>query len=854
MPRKVEFVVHPRVPDELAALEKIAKNLLWCWDHSAIDLFRRIDPEVWEEVGHNPIRLLGEVAQERLDALARDRAFLAHMERVIESHEAYMKGESSWYSRSGDRDEREAGPWVAYFSMEYGITECLPIYSGGLGVLAGDFFKSSSDLGIPMVGIGILYQQGYFQQYLDSNGWQKEEYPFLHFDKLPLTPAEDPGRKGPLVVEVPMGERSIKARAWEAQIGRNRLVFLDTNLPENPPDLKTVSYRLYGGDRENRIRQEILLGIGGVRTLSMLGLNPRVYHMNEGHSAFLSLERIRMLVERDGLSVDEAMEAVRATSIFTTHTPVPAGNDYFDPGLVLRYLEKYCSSFGLPREKLLSLGRVHQENSAEDFCMTVLALRCSAHRNGVSRLHGRISRAMWKDVWPGLEEDDVPIGHVTNGVHLETWINKDFAMLFDSYLGPGWREGVPEKKLWERIKDIPHAELWRSHERRRERLVGFARQRLRLSYARRGATRTTLAEVSEALDPSVLTIGFARRFATYKRADLLFRDPDRLAGILNHPEMPMQILFSGKAHPRDEEGKRIIQKIMHFAREKRFFSRIVFLEDYDQNTARRMVQGVDVWLNLPRRPLEASGTSGMKAVFNGALHVSVLDGWWDEAWHPDIGWAVGKGEIYESKELQDEVEASALYDLLEKEVKPMFYVRGPDGVPRRWVEMMKDSMVSLIPRFHACRMVGDYMMKFYKPASALLVELSKDGYKGARELGDFRRRIAGSWKEVAIEDMVCKTGHEPKVGDRVKVEATIRLGNLSPTDVAVEAFYGPLDPEGNFLAKESKYLENFEESGPGKFTFSGEIVVSFTGKFGVKVLVTPEHPLLCDRRGWGFIV
>ncbi len=857
MAKEVHFVVHARLPKGLEVLETLAKNLFWSWNHDAIDLFRRIDADLWERVGHNPIRLLGEAAQERLEDLARDEAFLANMRRILEEQARYLEGLYCWYQQTG----REGGPpgdgkehpWVAYFSMEFGITECLPIYSGGLGMLAGDCLKSASDLGIPVVGVGILYQQGYFQQYLNSDGWQQEEYPDLDFHKIPVSPAVSPGNRGPVVISVPMEKREVQARVWEAALGRNRLILLDTNIEQNSPEDRRISFQLYGGDVENRIKQEILLGIGGCRAMEALNLAPSVFHMNEGHSAFLALERVRCLVEKTGLEPEDALEAVRATSVFTTHTPVPAGNDYFAPDLVLKYLGDYAQSIGFSPERFLGLGRIRPSDPSEQFCMTVLALRTSAHRNGVSRLHGQVSREMWKDIWPGLDTDDVPIGHVTNGVHPPTWVSKDMAALFDSYLNPAWKEDLPDPNMFQRIRSIPAPEIWRSHERRRERLVGFARQRLQQFYALRGASRSTVAGLAEVLDPGALTIGFARRFAEYKRADLLFKDPDRLARILGDPDRPVQIIFAGKAHPRDDRGKSIIQKILHYARERRFWSKVVFLENYDQDTARRMVQGVDVWLNLPRRPMEASGTSGMKAAFNGALHVSVMDGWWDEAWNPEIGWAVGRGEVYDTPEMQDQVEASALYDLLEGEVIPLFYERGRDGLPRRWVEMMKESMATLIPKFNASRMVRDYLVRFYKPAATLLEKLKKDRFQGARTLGAFRRKIQAAWDGVKVEDMVCATGDEPRVGDRVRVEVTLRLGEISPSEVAVTLVYGPMAPDGSFRKKEIAPLAPSGFSGPGLFTFSGDFVVDSTGSFGVKAYVTPDHPLLYDRLGWGFV-
>ena len=562
--------------------------------------------------------------QSNLETAAKDDAFLAHLAGVVEQLRKYVKGEGTWFQREYSRNQNLL---VAYFSAEFGITECLSIFAGGLGVLAGDHLKAASDLGVPLVGVGLLYQQGYFRQYLNAAGWQQEAFEGNDFHTMPL------GKVPDLIVRLAMPDGVLSAQVWCVDVGRLKLYLLDTNLQENPPEYRKITDQLYGGDLEMRIRQEILLGIGGYRALEALGLKPTVYHMNEGHSAFLGIERVVRLMETDELSFREAQILASSSLIFTTHTPVPAGHDYFPKTLMNRYFSDYVRRLGITVDGLMGFGRKHPEDDSEEFCMTVVALRLAAFSNGVSKLHGAVSRKMWSDVWPGVPELEVPVGHITNGVHFRSWVSFEMNQLYDRYLGPKWREEPADASLWQRIESAPASELWRTHERRRERLVSHARQRLRAQLIARGAAKSDVDAADEVLSPDALTIGFGRRFATYKRAALLLRDPERLARILNDPARPVQIIFAGKAHPRDEDGKKLIETIVTLAKQSEFRRKIVFLENYDMGIARYMVQGSDVWLNTPLRPLEASGTSGMKALANGVINVSTLDGWWDEAWH-----------------------------------------------------------------------------------------------------------------------------------------------------------------------------------------------------------------------------
>jgi len=833
------FTVIPSLPAPLERLRDLAYNLRWAWNHETIELFRRLDDDLWEASGHNPVLMLGAIDQTRLEATAADEGFLAHLRRVSQGVDAYLTAESTWFGRAhGDAKD----PLVAYFSAEFGLTECLSIFAGGLGVLSGDHVKSSSDLGVPLVGVGLLYQQGYFEQYLNEAGWQQEAYEDNDFHNLPLT-LEHQADGTPLTIEVPYPGRRIVAQVWRAQVGRVPVYLLDTNVPANRPADRDITDQLYGGDLEMRIQQEIMLGIGGYQALEALGLAPTVYHMNEGHSAFLALERARRLMEAHGLSFAEAREAASAGLVFTTHTPVAAGHDYFPPDLMDRYFGDYARTLGLSRRDFLALGRQNPDNGGESFCMTILALRMAAHSNGVSRLHGQISRRMWRGIWPGVPEDEIPIGHVTNGVHFRSWISHEMDQLYDRYLGPRWREEPADQDIWQRAEHIPAEELWRTHERRRERLVTFTRRRLRAQLERRGAPQAEIEAADEVLNSEALTIGFARRFATYKRAALLLRDPDRLARILNDPDRPAQIIFAGKAHPKDDAGKELIRQVVSLARQDRFRRRVVFLEDYDMAIARYLVQGADVWLNTPRRPREASGTSGMKAVANGVLNLSTLDGWWDEAFQPEVGWAIGRGEAYDDPNYQDQVEAEALYDLLERDVVPTFYDRGADGLPRRWIARMKASIGRLCHFFNTHRMVREYTERFYLPAASRYEQLTDKGMDRAKALAAWKARVQENWAQVSIEALDAEPLTELRVGGAVRAQARVHLGKLTPDDVTVEIYLGRVDADGNIVEAEATPMQPVGPATEGSYLFEASAVpCRRSGLHGYSVRVLPRHP------------
>ncbi len=840
------FTVKPNIPPRLAALEEIANNLWISWNFEAIMLFMRLDYETWISSRQNPSRMLGLVSQKTLEEAAEDDSFLAALDAVYGKFKRYLSV-ARWYQGPRDRI-------IAYFSMEYGLDEALPTYSGGLGILSGDHLKTSSDLGLPLVGVGLLYRQGYFQQYLNIDGFQQESYPENDWYNMPVHLCRD-SDGNPLEVTVELADAPAHAWIWEVKVGKNSIYLLDTNIESNPPHFRLITASLYGGDRETRIQQEILLGIGGIRALRALGLEPAAVHMNEGHSAFLGIERIRILMKEKDLSFGEAWQSVWATNVFTTHTPVPAGNERFSIHLMEKYFKSISAELGLGWQEFLAMGREDPKNGGEDFCLTVLALKLSAHNNGVSRLHGEVSRSMWSRIWPSVPLEEVPIKSITNGVHPRTWITHDMVDLLDRYFGPDFHDEPTNLDIWDRINRISDEELWRTHERRREHMVAFARKRLIGQLERRGLTSSEVAHAEGALSPYALTISFARRFATYKRADLLLADPDRLMKLLTNHDMPVQMIFAGKAHPHDLAGKEIIKKIIHFASDPRVRSRIVFLEDYDMTMSRYLVSGSDLWLNTPRRPLEASGTSGMKAAINGVLNISILDGWWDEAYAKELGWAIGKGEEYEDQALQDEVEGKALYDLLEREIIPMFYTRGMDGLPREWIGMMKTSMHRVGKGFSSHRMLLEYMNDFYTPALAASAAFADKGYRLARDMAAYVKKLEQSWQEIKVEEISSASPSVLKVGDTVSIRARVRLAGLASEDVAVELYYGPVSSQGEIVNHNRKEMTPCGSEGQST-VYCQDVVCQTTGRQGYTLRILPKHkalvhPFLPGLIKWG---
>jgi starch phosphorylase len=839
----------PNLPAPLARLRDLAYNLRWAWNFDTVSLFRRIDRNLWEQTGHNPVAMLGLLDQSRLEAAIEDGAFMAHYHRVLADFDTYMSPSyPTWFGQRFGKTHPGVfdKPTFAYFSMEFGITECLQNYSGGLGVLSGDHLKSASDLGVPLVGVGLLYQEGYFRQYLNADGYQQESYPINDYANLPVTlMRNDAGQ--PLKISVTLPGRELYAQIWRVQVGRVSLYLLDTNIADNPrEDDRNLTDRLYGGDRRTRIRQELLMGIGGIRALHALGLNPPVCHMNEPHAAFLALERIRLFMQEHGVDFWEAKDIIAQSNLFTTHTPVPAGLERFGYDLIDEHFTDYYKSMGLTRDQFINLGR---ENMGDYvlFSMAVLALNLSSGANGVAKLHGEVSRQMWQWMYPQVPKHEIPVKSITNGIHVQTWINHDIASLLDRYLDPAWRNEEWRADIWEGVDAIPDSELWRTHERRRERLVSFARRRLVEQLKRRGAPQHEIEEAKEVLDPDALTIGFARRFATYKRATLLFTDPERLARILNHPDRPMQVIFAGKAHPHDTAGKDFIRQINNLARDPLFHNRIVFLEDYDMHIARYLVQGVDVWLNNPRRPQEASGTSGMKVIYNGGLNCSILDGWWDEGYDPSVGWAIGNGEEYPDSEAsqQDYIESEALYNMLEHDIVPTFYTR-IGGTPREWLAKMKNAMKRLGPYFNTHRMVQEYTEVLYMPHYERFMSLTTPTLDAGLAYAEWREKVERVWGKVHVHRLDV-SGEEVKVGEPLEVTTEVFLGDLKPEDVEVQLYFGALNSRGEIGSGEALTMKaTAEQNGTADslYRFAARLTYHTSGERGLSVRVLPKHQQL----------
>ncbi len=847
-----KIIVRPNLPEKLQPLMEIAYNLWWVWNPDATALFEHLDRDLWEQSDKNPVKLLGLVPQETYQKLLTDMGFQSHMERVYEDLQNYMKY-TTWYDKLHGKG---LGSHIAYFSLEFGLHECLPIYSGGLGILSGDHLKSTSELGLPISGVGLLYRHGYFKQYLNQDGWQQEEFPVNDTFNMPITQVmNDDGAE--LLVDVDYPGRKVWARVWKIQVGRISLYLLDTNLERNSVEDRKITANLYGGDLEMRIRQEFLLGIGGFKMLEKLNKFPTVCHMNEGHSAFLALERIKNLRQRGGLSFEEAYEVVFATTTFTTHTPVPAGNDMFPPELVEKYFKHYVYDLGLTMDQLLGLGRQNPADETEPFCMTVLALKLASGANGVSELHGHVSRNMWKNIWPELPKEEVPISHITNGIHIQSWYSDEIARLFDRYVGPEWTADPVNQTVWKRITKIPDSELWRARERLRERFVAFARKRLKQQLKHRGAHQTKIKQAQDVLDPEILTIGFARRFATYKRATLILYNLQRLERILNNTDRPVQIVFAGKAHPNDHPGKELIREIIHLSNREEFRRRIVFLEDYNMTIGRALIQGVDVWLNTPRRPMEASGTSGMKAAVNGALNVSILDGWWCEGYTRidghNTGWAIGSGEDYMDHSYQDEVENRNLYDILENEVIPTFYDRSNDGLPHEWIAMMKSSMQHNCPNFNTNRMVEEYTERFYLPSILQWNWFENDNWQEAKKLARWKAQIKKCWKGVKITRVAQTSAKYYYVGDTLNIKAAADLNTLSPSDVTLEIYSGHLTPEDTIEKGKGKVMKHIGRTPDGKTLFEGSIPFTTTGHHGYTLRIFPYNRSLLNKYDGGYI-
>ncbi len=826
------FTVRARLPEALAPLRELAFNLRWSWDERTRDLFRWVDPQIWEGSFHDPVRLLGSVDRRRLEQLSADPAFMGLLAEMHDELRRYVEAPRWFHSRG-----RSALRAVAYFSPEFGIAEALPQYSGGLGVLAGDHLKASSSLGLPLTGVGLMYRMGYFRQRLNADGWQEEHYPLLDPHGMALSLVEAP----PVTVE--LAGRILMAQVWLAQVGRVGLYLLDSDVDGNDPDLRDVTDRLYGGGTEHRLRQEILLGIGGVRALGQLGHETQVFHTNEGHAGFLGLERIRGLIVGEGLSWREAIEAVRSGTVFTTHTPVPAGIDRFDRELMGKYFTGWAEECGVGIDALMALGHFPGEDAEAPFNMAVMGLRLAGRSNGVSRLHGKTSRLMFQGLWPSVPVDEVPIGSVTNGVHGRTWVSSEMNDLYSKYVSPAWDEAGPEE--WARIDDARDDEIWRMREQGREALVSFVRARLRRSLLEQGVSATDAAWTDDVLDPRFLIIGFSRRFATYKRAALLLSQHERLRALLLDDHRPLQLVFAGKAHPADDLGKAMISQIVRFSRDPSVRHRVTFVEDYDIAVARMLYQGSDVWLNTPRRPMEASGTSGEKAALNGALNCSILDGWWDEMFDQDNGWAITSSEARADIDQRDAIEANSLFDILERQILPLYYDRRGGRYPRDWVRRIKASARSLGPQVQASRMARDYLEQMYEPTGARHDALAGSSWAGARALSGWKDRVGAAWPGVRVLSVDHDTGPAlADLGDVRHVSAEVDLGDLGTGDVVVQLLHGSV-ALGDELTSASivsmKLASDVSDGSDSVHRYVGAFGCEHAGRHGYTVRVLPAH-------------
>jgi len=855
------FTVRPVLPEPLSALGTLAVNLRWSWHPETQDVFRAIDAELWEQTNRDPVRLLGAVGTERLAELAGDKRFLKMLALASADLDDYLTGDR-WFQTgvsTGSTSGGAAPASIAYFSPEFGITSVLPQYSGGLGILAGDHLKSASDLGVPIVGVGLLYRHGYFRQSLSREGWQQETYPVIDPDGLPLSLLREPdGSAAHVSIAVP-GGGELHARIWVAQVGRVPLLLLDSDVEANDGALRDVTDRLYGGTSEHRLLQELLLGVGGVRALRVLSRvtgrpAPEVFHTNEGHAGFLGVERIRELtLDESGpqLDFDTALEVSRAGTVFTTHTPVPAGIDRFPRELIEQYFSGNSPVPGVPVEKILALGAEDFEGGdAGVFNMAVMGFRLAQRANGVSQLHGHVSRGMFQGLWPAFDEADVPIGSITNGVHAPTWVARE---VFDLATAAGADVDSDDPAVFDVVDKVAGTELWATKRILRQRLVEDARVRLRKSWLQRGAAPAELGWIDTALDPDVLTIGFARRVPSYKRLTLMLRDPDRLKGLLLDPERPIQLVIAGKSHPADDGGKKLIQEIVKFADDPEVRHRIVFLPNYDIAMAQPLYPGCDVWLNNPLRPYEACGTSGMKAALNGGLNLSILDGWWDEWYDGNNGWAIPSADVVDDPEHRDDIEAHALYDLIENEVAPRFYDLDATGVPNRWLEMLRHTLKSLGPKVLASRMVRDYVNTLYVPAALSERAVNAD-YSGARDLAAWKTRVRAAWPGVRVEHVESHgVGDSPEVGSTMSVRAFVALGSLTPDDVDVQLVHGTIAHEDDLKDVAVTSLQVTESYDVGRHRYEGSISLGQTGPFGYSVRVLPKHQLLASPAELGVV-
>ena len=836
------ITVNPQLPKRIEKISEIANNLWWSWNTEFLRLLKKIDRDLWEQSSKNPIKFLKQVSQERLELVSKDVSFLKEYDKVVENFEDYMSSKNTWFSNKYPNDKKDL---IAYFSAEYGLDETIALYSGGLGILSGDHLKSASDLGVPLVSVGLLYKNGYFNQKISGYGVQETEYKDIDIKNLPIHPVKD-AKGEDLIIFVKFPERRIYLKAWQINVGRIKLYLLDSDIEKNNEKERDVTSRLYGGDQEMRIRQEIVLGMAGVKLLKTLGLNPTIYHMNEGHSAFLNLEIIKDIIAEKQVSFDVARDIASSKTVFTTHTPVPAGNDIFPLSLVEKYFKDYWYKLGISKEEFLKLGMKPCKELDSGFNMGILALKIAGKKNGVSKLHGAVSRELFSEVWPNIAANESPITYVTNGIHTCSWLSPQLKELYNKYLIPYWQDNMHQEFVWEKIKNIPNDKLWEAHQERKIKLLDIVKTNVTKRLRRSGISYDEINEITSKLNPNALTIGFARRFATYKRATLIFKDLERITQILNNSQRPVQLIFAGKAHPADKEGQDLIKYIHEVSMMPQFKGKIFLLENYNIAMSRYLVSGVDVWLNNPRRPMEASGTSGQKASVNGVINFSVLDGWWAEGYTQTNGWTIGTNAEYTSYEEQDLADSQSIYNTLETKIIPTYYDKDKDGISKKWIEIMKNSIITTGGKYSTARMLVDYCNNLYMP----LCHLTKEYYEDLNNVTAFntwKNDLYINWKDIKITQENNLDNITIDAGNCIEVNAEVYLPNISIENVSVETYYGKILENGIVEDVSIIPMELVDEDEEErKYYFSAKIKLTTGGNYGYTFRVMPKHEMLLE--------
>lgn len=837
-----KITVNPQLPKKIGKLSEIANNLWWSWNTEFLKLFKKIDIDLWEKCGKNPVKFLKQVDQERLEEIAENTEFIKEYNKNVENYEGYINSKNTWFNKTYPNNKNDV---IAYFSAEYGLDEILPIYSGGLGMLSGDHLKSSSDLGIPLVAVGLLYKNGYFHQKINKSGGQVSEYQDIELNNLPIIPVKRETGED-LIISVNMPKKKLYLKVWKIQVGRVSLYLLDSDIEENIEEYRGITLRLYGGDQEMRIQQEIVLGIGGVTALRELGINPTVYHMNEGHSSFLVLELIRLIMEEKKVSFNIAKDIVTAKTVFTTHTPVPAGNDIFPTTLVETYFKDFWLPLGISKEEFLELGMKPKEENKTTFNMGILALKIAGKKNGVSKLHGAVSRELFGEVWPEITPNESPITYVTNGIHTCTWLAPTLKQLYNKYLIPYWQDKIHEDETWERINKIPDEELWNEHTLRKERLFKLVKENVTNRLRNNGMPYDQIREITSKLNPNALTIGFARRFATYKRATLIFKDLERMTQILNDETRPVQLIFAGKAHPRDIEGQNLIKRIHEISMMPQFKGKIFLLEGYNMEVSRHLISGVDVWLNNPRRPMEASGTSGEKASVNGVVNFSILDGWWAEGYNQKNGWAIGTNAEYYSYEEQDRADSESIYNILENKIIPAYYNKQENGISKEWLTLMKNSIISTGGKYSTSRMLVDYANQLYMP----LCDLTNKYYRNidvVTEYNNVKKGLILNWEDIVIEQSNNLDNISMDAGKNIEVACNIKLPNIDVENIEAQVYYGKILDNGT-IENISIIPMTLSKSDDEKrtYTYNAKIELKTGGNYGYTFRVMPKHEMLLD--------